>query len=83
VQRKSLDLLNRKEKMNKLMDSILIHEGKISERAVKSLKKELRSKTENWDRDDLTKSMSIANDPAIYSLRKRVRELSDIIDSYQ
>jgi hypothetical protein len=39
VQKKSMDLVYKKEKMNRLMDSILVHEGKISERAVKSLKK--------------------------------------------
>ncbi len=58
------------------MDSILIHEGKISERAVKSLKKDTRSKTENWEREDLAKSMNIAPDPTVYTLRKKVRELS-------
>jgi hypothetical protein len=65
------------------MDSIIIHEGKISERAVQSLKKEVRSKTENWERDDLAKSTNLTIDPTIYSLKKRVKELSQIIDTYQ
>lgn len=69
--------------MNRLMDSILIHEGKISERAVKSLKKEFRSKTENFEREDMVKSLNIATDPTIYTLRRRVQELSEIIDTYQ
>jgi hypothetical protein len=78
-----MDLVFKKEKINRLMDNILAHEGNISIRAAKSLKKELRSKTENWDRDDLTKSLNLPNDATIYSLKRRVRELSEIIDSYQ
>jgi hypothetical protein len=71
-----VDLVYKKEKMNRLMDSILVHEGKISDRAVKSLKKDIRSKTENWERDDLARSLNIVTDPTVYTLRRRVRELS-------